>query len=370
MKNHIDMLIVSHNYLCRSVTNSIDGRREIKDFLVAPSLHAPEWRGIVEDKQEMTLKQYRFQVKSCRRARGGVLLETNEGPRLLREYSRMTSHFDLENQVKDFLRDKGMSRLDFAVPNMEGNYVTEWESGEKFVVYEWYRGEECDLKNNQQLREMAENLGILHLKLKNYLDKPVALEEQLFHQYDRHNKELKRVYQFMKNKKRKSEFEIKAITCYPAFVKQAQLAKQALERSTFYKKYGQYTQDICHGEYNYHNLIQTGEGLATTNFEHCAPGIQVMDFVYFMRKSMEKNRWDADKGRAIWEGYATATDASEEQKEFVITTMSYPFKYWKLLNQYMNRKKTWLSDKSMEKLKAVCEQEEWKTNFLYTMRSF
>ena len=68
---------------------------------------------------------------------------------------------------------------------------------------------------------------------------------------------------------------------------------------------------------------------------------------------MEKNRWDADKGRAIWEGYATATDASEEQKEFVITTMSYPFKYWKLLNQYMNRKKTWLSDKSMEKLKNL-----------------
>lgn len=324
----------------------------------------------MDEKQELVWKQYCFQVKNSRRARGGILLETSEGLRLLREYSRITPHFDFENKVKEHLRGKGMTELDFVAANREGELVTENEVGEKYVVYEWYRGEECDLKNSAQLCKMAENLGVLHQNLQRFLDEAIAMEGQLLEQYDRHNREMKRVYQYMKNKKRKSEFERKALACYPAFAKQAQMAREALADSAFYKKCGQSTRDLCHGEYNYHNLIQTEGGLATTNFEHCAPGIQVMDFVYFMRKSMEKNRWDAEKGYAIWKGYVTGIDVTDEEREFIITTMSYPFKYWKLLNQYMNRKKTWLSDKSMEKLQAVCEQEEWKTEFLHKMRSF
>ena len=47
-----------------------------------------------------------------------------------------------------------------------------------------------------------------------------------------------------------------------------------------------------------------------------------------------------------------------------------PIKYWKLLNQYINSKKTWISNKNMEKLKAVCEQEESKDKFLQQMRTF
>lgn len=324
----------------------------------------------MDDKQEMTWKQYRFHVKTYRRARGGILLETDEGPRLLREYSRLTPHFQFENQVKTFLREKGMNQLDFVVKNQEDKEVTEWESGEKYVVYEWYRGEECNWENKGQLKEMAANLGRIHENVKNYLTEAVELGEGLYNQYERHNREMKRVWQYMKSKKRKSEFEIKAINCYPDFSRQAKEAQQALSNSEFYKDCGQYTRDLCHGEYNYHNLIRTDDGVATTNFEHCAPGIQVMDFVYFMRKCMEKNRWETEKGAVLWDGYVSARDVSKEEKELIITAMSYPFKYWKLLNQYMNRKKTWFSDKSMEKLKAVCEQEEWKRDFLRKMRTF
>ena len=58
------------------------------------------------------------------------------------------------------------------------------------------------------------------------------------------------------------------------------------------------------------------------------------------------------------------------EKEFVSTTLSYPIKYWKLLNQYMNGKKTWISDKSLEKMKDVQEQEERKAQFLKRLAAF
>ena len=324
----------------------------------------------MEDRQESALEQYDFQVKNRRRARGAVLLETNEGLRLMREYTSITSHFAFEIEIKEHLRSQGMERLDWVVPNRAGQWVTVCESGEQYVVYEWYAGEDCDYKSSQGLMEIAANLGHLHQCMKNYSQVPVSVGETLLQQYDRHNREIKRVYRFMKEKRRKSEFEHYAMGCYDKFSRQAGKAREKLSQSVYYQTYGKETRDVCHGGYNYHNLIQTRDGLATTNFEHAYMGIQLMDLVYFMRKTMEKNRWNWEKGKAIWEGYIQNASLIGGEKEFVATTLSYPIKYWKLLNQYMNGKKTWISDKSLEKMRDVTEQEERKMQFLERLLTF
>lgn len=324
----------------------------------------------MEDKQEMTLEKYHFQVRNQHRMRGAVLLETDEGPLLLREQKKVTGHFALENEIKELLRSKGMRNLDFVVPNREGKLVTEWETGEKYVVYRWFHGEECDYRSPKDLFVMAENLGKLHRYLCGYYEEPVTLEEPLLLQYERHNREMKRVYTYMKGKKRKTDFERYAIERFGLFYGRAQKAQKQLEESSYYRDHGRKTRDLCHGEYNYHNLLMTSEGMATTNFEHVVPGVQLMDLAYFMRKTMEKNRWQAEKGRTIWEGYTGEMNCGESEREFLVTVLSYPIKYWKLLNQYMNGKKTWISNKSMEKLKAVCEQEDSKEKFLQKMLTF
>lgn len=324
----------------------------------------------MEDRQELALEQYAFRVNNRRRARGAVLLETSDGLRLLREYTKITSHFAFENEVKEHLRLKGMERLDWVVKNQSGEWITVCETGEQYVVYEWYGGEECDYRSTHGLWEIASNLGRLHQCLKNYTAAPVPVDETLVRQYERHNREMKRVYNFMRAKRRKSEFERYAMSCYAGFAGQAEKTRKLLEQLEYYQVYGTKTRDVCHGGYNYHNLIQTKEGLATTNFEHAGMGIQLMDLVYFMRKTMEKNKWNWEKGKAIWEGYRENVSLTGGEKEFVAITLSYPIKYWKLLNQYINGKKTWISDKSLEKMKDVREQEERKKEFLVRLQSF
>lgn len=324
----------------------------------------------MEDRTELALEQYDFLVKNRRRARGAVLLETSEGLRLMREHTIITPHFEFENEIKEHLRRKGMERLDWVVPNRSGEKVTVCETGEQYVVYQWYGGEDCDYKSSRGLREIAANLGRLHQCLKGYSLVPVSVGETLLEQYIRHNREMKRVYTYMKSKKRKSDFEHYAMGCYSKFAAQAARAKEKLEQSAYFRNYGRETRNVCHGEYNYHNLIQTEHGLATTNFEHATMGIQLMDLVYFMRKTMEKNKWNWEKGRAIWEGYCENVTLEGGEDEFVATTLSYPIKYWKLLNQYMNGKKTWISDKSLEKMKDVQEQEERKADFLERLSVF
>ena len=157
----------------------------------------------MEDKQELTLGKYSFQVKNRNRARGAVLLDTSEGPRLMREYERIRAHFTFENEVKERLAQRGMALTDRVVNNIEGNPVTEWESGEKFVVYQWYYGDSCDYRSCQGLEKAARNLGQLHRQLQGMSEGPVCMEEDLFRRYERRNREMKRVYHFMKGRREK-----------------------------------------------------------------------------------------------------------------------------------------------------------------------
>ena len=318
----------------------------------------------MEDKQELTLGKYSFQVKNRNRARGAVLLDTNEGPRLMREYERIQGHFAFENEVKERLAQRGMPLTDRVVYNIEGDPVTEWDSGEKYVVYQWYYGDSCDYRSSQGLEKAAANLGQLHKQLRGMSEEPVPIEENLFMRYERRNRELKRVYHFMKGKKRKNEFELCALSCYPEFFRKAEQAAEYLQRSVYWQKYGKETRDVCHGEYNYHNLIYTKKGIATTNFEHAHYGMQLMNLAYFLRKAMEKNAWQKEKGKAILEGYRSEVEMGAEEYEFLWTVLFYPVKFWKLMSQYMNGKKSWISDKNMEKLVSVREKEEAKDKFL------
>jgi len=318
----------------------------------------------VEDKQELTLEKYSFQVKKRNRARGAVLLDTSEGPRLMREYDRIRGHFEFENEVRERLAECGMTLTDRVVHNIEGNPVTEWESGEKFVVYQWYYGDACDYRSCEGLQKAARNLGQLHRQLSGMSEKAIPIEEDLSMRYERRNRELKRVHRFMKEKKRKNEFELYALSCFDGFYQKAVKAAAYLQKSVYWQQHGKETRDVCHGEYNYHNLIFTKQGVATTNFEHAHYGIQLMDLAYFMRKVMEKNDWQREKGMAVLEGYASEVSLGTQEREFLWIILSYPVKFWKLMSQYMNGKKSWISDKNMEKLVSAREKEEAKDKFL------
>ena len=42
----------------------------------------------------------------------------------------------------------------------------------------------------------------------------------------------------------------------------------------------------------------------------------------------------------------------------------YPEKYWKIINQYNNGKKSWIPDKNVEKLQAVYGKQHLKIDFV------
>lgn len=326
----------------------------------------------VEDRQDTAIARYELTVRKKYRSRGGWMLDTNMGPKLLREYENVRSHFNVENEIKAFLIEKGFSHVDSVVPDREGNLVTELETGEKYVLYNWFSGDECNLRSEKCLGPAGENLGKMHLALKGFeLSEGVGAQgektgtgEGLLQSFQRHNRELKRVNGYMKSKKRKNEFEIYAINCFNDYYEKACEAAELLEQCSYYRQYGADKKEISHGDYNYHNLILTAQGMATTGFDKAGRGIQLLDLTYFMRKTLEKNSWVESAGDAVLSGYDRENRLSRGQMEFIYIMLLYPEKYWKLMNHYYNKKKSWLSAKSLEKLEDVGSMEKKRERFL------
>lgn len=320
----------------------------------------------MEDRQETAITKYDLTVRKRYRSRGGWILETNAGPKLLREYETINSHFQIENKIKKHLMENGFSMVDDVVPNRDGEPVTELDTGEKYVIYNWFSGDECDLKSESCLFAAGENLGNLHEAASGFEQPGTETGEVggLLEQFRRHNRELKRVNSYMKNKKRKSEFEIYAINCFREYYEKACEAADRLEHCSYYEKIAGQSSHICHGDYNYHNLIMTSHGTATIGFEKTGYGIQLLDLTYFMRKALEKNGWQSNVGEAVLRGYDKSNTLSADQLDLIYIILAYPEKYWKLMNHYINRKKSWLSAKSLEKLKNVRTLEKYREEFL------
>lgn len=320
----------------------------------------------MEDKLEAAIAGYDLAVRKRYRSRGGWMLETTTGPYLLREYESIRSHFDVENKIKKYLIEHDFDCVDEVILNHFGEPVTELETGEKYVLYRWSAGDACDLKSEKCLTKAGENLGRFHKAICQYADETTEnpTEENLLEQFSKHNRELKRVNGYMKSKKRKTEFEIYAINCFEEYYEKAQEAARKLEACSYYNEKNKEKIGICHGDYNYHNLIATQKGMFTTGFERAGFGIQLLDLTYFLRKTLEKNEWDRRAGAAVMNGYNQSSPLSDEQIEFIYVILMYPEKYWKLMNHYYNKKKSWLSAKSLEKLKNVRSLEKNRQIFL------
>ena len=149
-------------------------------------------------------------------------------------------------------------------------------------------------------------------------------------------------------------------------VRAAEAAVEELERSDYEKLYAEEMKKsgMIHGEYNYHNIIMTKEGIATTNFEKFRRDIQVEDLYYFLRKVLEKSGWKIRLGDGMLNAYSAIHPLTEGEMEYLKIRLIYPEKFWKIANFYYNSGKAWIPMKNMEKLYRLLDLEEEKKTFL------
>ena len=251
--------------------------------------------------------------------------------------------------------------------NRQGELVTENSMGSQYVLKHWFLGEECDLKEKQHVERAAENLARIHLLMRNVTETPMSFQADTFSDtIIKHNRELRRVRAYIREKKQRNEFELLFLSLFGEFYQEAEDAESLLGELSGEELYREVNekQTLCHGSYNYHNLIFLSNETATTSFERVHLQLQVADLYDFIRKLMEKSNWNYALLMTVLEHYEKVRLLSGQEKKLLRLWLVYPEKFWKITNFYYNSKKTWMSGKNIEKLQSLQQQKSQRRHFL------
>lgn len=338
----------------------------------------------MNDWGKSVLEQYDVEVKSTRRGRGALLCETNKGLLILQEYMGSIQHMEEESKVLNFLLEKGGMNVDVCIRDKSGKTYTENKEGTRYVLKKWYDYTECNVNSRSELEMAVRTLAKLHMLLRHVDVISIGetkmeqeeitaqschsseIHSSLLDEYEKHNRELRRVRSFIRNKKKKTAFELCIVESFDEMFAQAEEATERLIHSNYQDLYidALKQKQICHGSYHQHNILIKGSRIAVVNFQKFYMGIQLMDLYYFMRKILEKHNWDVELGSTLLEDYNRILPISKEEMEVLHAMFLYPEKYWKQMNFYYNTNKVWIPDKNLEKLKKAAEQKSIRAAFL------
>jgi CotS family spore coat protein len=187
---------------------------------------------------------------------------------------------------------------------------------------------------------------------------------------ERHTKECRRVYNYLRERPRKSDFERALLKEYDYFLDKAQaVTKKAQgESRAEYEAYVRSNRLYCHGDYQYHNLLfgKNGEGAYTAivNMEHIKQEAGVSDFYLFFRKVCQKYDWSIPHAQNMLEAYQNRRTLPPIELRSLRLMLEYPEKFWKLVDRYYNSKKSWMPKNNAEKLENLVRQEKNKEKLI------
>ncbi|MDE7444456.1 MAG: CotS family spore coat protein [Lachnospiraceae bacterium] len=321
----------------------------------------------MNDRSISLLENYDIEVLRTWKGRGAILCETKQGVLILKEYAGHREKAAFQNALLTMVKERGFENVESILKNKEQELLTQDQDGTLYILKTYFEGRECNVKDMEECRQAVRVLAQFHnvSYADNSLLSGVGEPRYAYMEFEKHNKELRRVRKYLKDRGQKTDFEICLIKNYDYFFN---LALQLAEELRFYQKEEE-KRFICHGDYQYHNIIVAGNQMNLINFEKCVSESPVRDLYLFMRKLLEKSGWIESIGFELVDTYEKVRPIEKEEYRQLYYRLAYPEKFWKIVNFYYNSGKAWIPGKNLEKLNKVTEQEKDKQKFLEKFKS-
>ena len=325
---------------------------------------------IVNEHSLDVLNQYDLVVEKTARGRGTYLAWTDKGIYQLFEYNGTEARLNFEWNLLMYIMEMGFENMDILYRTKEGGLYCRDFYGTKYIMKKYFNGKECDLKKESDILKATETLARLHLLIEHVENEELIKygnsSTSLIEQYEKHNREMNRVRRFIRNKNRRTKLEYDILGKFDEYYGYATDAYKAIKESNYsiLREKSLKEGSICHGTYNYHNVLMVDRDVAVVNFDHANINVQIEDVYFFLRKVMEKHDWNVRLGDQIINKYGSIKPISNEEWNVFKIMLMYPEKYWKVLNQYNNARKSWIPDKNACKLQAVYGKQELKMEFV------
>lgn len=318
----------------------------------------------MNDRAVGLLDQYDIEVQRTRKGRGAILCDTDQGCLILKEYMGNAQRVAFQGKLLEQIREDGKVGVERILADKEGNLLVKDNDGVSYVLKTWYEGRECNIYDRAECVEAVKLLAGLHNSMEKVAcdtQLPVSSPEK---EYEKHNRELKKVRRFLREKGQKSWFEISLQQAFDGFL------EQALDITEQWQQYSHLSKDqpecssLCHGDYQYHNIIKSDGTWYIINFEKILRDNPIRDLYLLLRKLLEKSNWSIPMGTELIAAYEEVRPISAYSRIDLYYRLAYPEKFWKIVNFYYNSRKAWIPERNMEKLNKLLEQEALKQDFL------
>ncbi|MDD6806709.1 MAG: CotS family spore coat protein [Lachnospiraceae bacterium] len=322
----------------------------------------------MNDKAVSLLEQYDMEPIRTWKGRGAFLCETSRGLRIFKEYTGPVRKIGFLHAHLEHLKSQGDSMVEQIIPNKEGELLTYDTYKTPYVLKEYFPGSEINYKDLSACEKAVQRLAGIHLCSDIWFEEQKEMEGilpvyQVSKELERHNRELKKVKRYLKEKGTKSPFELYLSQHYDYFYDSAlQVVEELQYYDTVKACSGDYV--ICHGDFQYHNILDSNGSLGIINFEKCVQDYGIRDLCLFMRKLLEKSNWSLQVGDRLFSAYDAVKPLTLGDRVQLRYRLAYPEKFRKIVNYYYNSGKAWIPGKNMEKLALLQEQEQQKQEFL------
>jgi len=322
----------------------------------------------VNDRIVSLLEQYEVEVHRSRKGRGAIICDTDRGCLIFKEYTGKEERIELQNQLLTHIREAGTIKTESIIPTKEGALFVKDHDGVKYILKTYCEGRECNIYDSVECAQVVKALAILHQSME-LTDERVA-QIPLFSQqneYEKHNKELKKVRKYLQQRSQKTEFEICLLHAFDYFLDQATTVTEEWKQYEAVNKGNSHKNNnslFSHGDYQYHNILHCDKEWFIINFEKCIKDDPIRDLYLLLRKLLEKSNWSVELGKELLATYEQERPISAISRIDLYYRLSYPEKFWKIANFYYNSGKAWIPDRNREKLQKVISQEKEKQYFL------
>ncbi len=315
----------------------------------------------MNDRSVSLLDNYDIEVLRIWKGRGAVLCEAKQGIFILKEYAGHNEKAVFQDGLLHLIQERGFLHAESIVRNKEQELLSQDQDGVQYILKTYVEGRECDVRDMEECKRAVGELAAFHnVSLIEEALTDVSVPHYACREFDKHNRELRRVRKYLKERGQKTDFELALVHSYDYFFN---LALQITEELRFYQDINE-KYHICHGDYQYHNIVISENEMHIINFEKCLYDSPVRDLYLFMRKLLEKSGWSEHIGFELVKAYEKVRPMEKEEYLQLYYRLAYPEKFWKIVNFYYNSGKAWIPGKNMEKLGKVTEQEKDKQAFL------
>ena len=106
----------------------------------------------MNEKGLQVLEQYDIRLQRSFGGRGSLMLETDQGLKLLKEFAGSQTKLPCEQALLERLEERRVCGVDRIVPNRSGNLVSTGDYDTPYILKNWPPGRECDPRNEEELQ--------------------------------------------------------------------------------------------------------------------------------------------------------------------------------------------------------------------------